>query len=199
MFSGVGTISDKKGVHALSLTETTRTTMHLVSTRSGPVQSLGRAYTTTMFTPKGAGYRITYPSTWSTTEGTAGNFEIASPDSTGLIVGSKTTTSGDITDPNYVSQFLRAFGTPLSTVISTVRTTNEQQYGIADAVIRLKGQALEAQCEVRVRADGGGMSVLVGIVSLGLPGLTTRPPDLAREYEQVQRSLDSVQVAGSQA
>jgi len=65
-------------------------------------------------------------------------------------------------------------------------------------VLRLSGQPLEAQCEVRVRANGSGVSIIAAIVSLGEASVNARTPDLAHEYEQVQRSLDSIHVVGSQ-
>ncbi len=196
--SSTGTVSDSKGTHALSQSETIETIVQLLSTRSGAAQALGKSYSTKSASPSGAGYSIAYPSTWTETDNTAGDYQVASPDKTALILGSETTTVGDVSNPRYVSGFLRALGTPIGTITNTVRTLDGQQYGIADAVLRLSGQSLEAQCEVRVRAASGGMSVVEGIVSLGLPSVTARTADLAHEYEQVQRSLDSIHVVGSQ-
>jgi hypothetical protein len=196
--STTGTVTDSKGAHALSQSETVETIAQLLSTRSGAAQALGKPYTTKSVSPSGAGYSIGVPSTWVATDSGSGSYQIASPDKTALILGSKTTTVGDVSNPRYVSGFLRTLGTPIGTITNAVRTIDGQQYGIADAVLRLSGQSLEAQCEVRVRANGSGMSVVAGIVSLGLPSVTSRTADLAHEYEQVQRSLDSIHVVGSQ-
>lgn len=196
--SSSGTVTDGNGTHALSQNETIETLMQLDSTRSGPAQALVKAYTTASASPTGAGYSIVYPSAWTVTNGTGGNYQIASPDKTAIILGSRATTTGDISNPSYVSAFLRTLGTPIGTITNEVRTVGGQQYGIADAVLRLTGQPLEAQCEVRVRSDSNGMSVVAGIVSLGEASVNARTPDLAQEYEQVQQSLDSIHVVGSQ-
>ena len=196
--SSHGTMTDGTGTHALSQKESIETTMQLLSMRSGPVQALGKAYSSASSSPAGAGYSIDYPSSWTETDNGSGSYQIASPDKTALILGSQVATAGDVSNPGYVSGFLRTLGTPIGTIINAVRTIDGQQYGIADAVLRLSGQPLEAQCEVRVRANGSGVSIIAAIVSLGEASVNARTPDLAHEYEQVQRSLDSIHVVGSQ-
>jgi hypothetical protein len=196
--SSRGTMTDGSGPHPFSQKRTILTTMQLLSTRSGPVQALGKAYSTASASPAGAGYSIDYPSSWRETDNGSGSYQIASPDKTALILGSQVATAGDVSNPGYVSGFLRTLGTPIGTIINAVRTVDGQQYGIADAVLRLSGQPLEAQCEVRVRANGSGVSIIAAIVSLGEASVNARTPDLAHEYEQVQRSLDSIHVVGSQ-
>jgi hypothetical protein len=191
---GTGTVADGTGTHAITQKQAIVTTMQLSSTRSGPVQALGKSYATKTASPVSAGYSIAYPSSWTETDNASGNYEIASPDKTAIILGSQSSTAGDVSSPRYVSQFLRTMGTPIGTITNAVRTIDGQQYGIADAVLRLSGQPLEAQCEVRVRAMGSGVSIVVGIVSLGESSVDARTPDLAHEYEQVQRSLDSIHV-----
>ncbi|MDB5059235.1 MAG: hypothetical protein JWO59_2707 [Chloroflexi bacterium] len=194
--ASTGTVTDKKGTHAISLQQESTTTMQLTSTKGDVVRPLGRGYTTKTLNPTGVSYAISYPSSWQTTQGKSGNYQIESPDKNGLIFGfSVQSTTGDVTNPAYVTQFLRTLGTPMGTITSTLRNIGGQQYGIVDAIVRFTRQPVEAQCEVRVRSDGHNVTVLIGIVSLGPPGLGTRPLNLAREYEQIQRSLDSVVLA----
>jgi hypothetical protein len=191
--ASAGTVTDKKGIHAITVQQVFTITMQLVSTKGNAARPLGRGYATKTLSPAGANYAITYPSSWQTSQGKSGNYQIESPDKNGLIFGfSVQNAAGDVTNPAYVTRFLRTLGTPMGTVVSTLRNIGGQQYGIVDAVVRFTRQPVEAQCEVRVRTNGHNLTVLIGIVSLGRPGLGTRPPNLAREYEQIQRSLDSM-------
>jgi len=195
--NGSGKVTDKQGSHATTLSERVSTTMRLIATKQGSATPLAKAYTTKTYSPAGAGYSLAYPSTWTPSVGQTGSFQIASAGDLSLIVGFTAPTKGSITSSAYVSGFLRDLGTPLGAVSNTLRSVKGVQYGIADAVLQLKGQPIEAQCEARVWPASGGTGVLIGIVSLGLPGINTRPPDLAQEYEQVQKSLNSVQLAAS--
>jgi hypothetical protein len=207
MFSGedlvqtihtTGTVKDKTGTHALTNDVSIRTTMQFVSSSAGTPKALGKTYSIKTVTPSGSGYALSYPSSWQMSPGSSGSYQIESVDKNALIVGLSTqNTAGDVANPAYVSSFLRAFGTPIGNIVSALRTIHGQQFGIADAVLRLKGQPIEAQVEARVKTDSSGVTVVLGIVSLGPPGLNTRPPNLARDYEQVQRSLDSIRPPAS--
>jgi len=188
-----GTLKDKRGTHALRQSYSIGMKMRLTANTVSAPHALGKGYSTNTYSPIGAGYTLTYPSSWKKMAGTSGNFQIESPDGDALVAGIVApNSSGDIANPAFVARFLRGLGTPIGAVAGTVRTINAKQYGVADAVIRLTGKTIEAQVEVRASQGQGGISVIVGLVGLGSPGLYTRPANLARDYEQVQRTLNSV-------
>ena len=188
-----GTVKDKHGSHSMAQHFTSVTTMQLISRQTSAPHPFSPPGPTKSYASATWGYTVTYPASWQGATKAPFDFQALTPDgNAGLFV--LAAAAAPTVDAAYVQRLLRLFGTLEGAPTVHIRMSAGLQSVTGDALLVTKSH-LEMQCEVRATTTARGLLVFLGLASTGKDDGSLRFRAFARQWEQVQQTLDGLAVA----